>query len=280
MIETCRVMSHEMNMNPESKKDNAMLVKRGPVIAIDGPAGTGKSSVTRRLAEELGYLHVDTGALYRAIALLTLEKMRHPGSAPSGLPNRPQGAIVFGEEDQNLAKEIAQTTHLEFRRDPTQVPASRVFANGRDVTDAIRTPEVSLFSSQVSAIPEVRSALLGLQRKLGCVGKTILEGRDIGTVIFPDADVKFFLTATLEERAKRRLVELEATGKNSPPFEELKRQIHERDLGDRTRAIAPLKKSEDAIELDTSHLTLDEVVLKMKEAAQSKLSELGKSKCV
>ncbi len=226
------------------------IPKQGPVIAIDGPAGTGKSSATRRLAEALGFIHVDTGALYRAIALLVLESKKDP---------------------QEVAGETARSAHLEFRRIEKKNPANRVFVNSRDVTDFIRTPEVSMAASAVSANPEVRAALLGLQRKLGCIGKTILEGRDIGTVVFPDADVKFFLTATIDERAKRRLIELEATGKDTPSFEELRKQIIERDRGDSTRAIAPLQKAKDAIELDTSKLTLDEVVSKMEATVRARL---------
>src|SRR6185312_6023143 len=114
---------------------------------------------------------------------------------------------------------------LQFKRMPKKVPSNRIFANSRDLTDFIRTPEVSMAASRVSAVPEVRAALLGLQRRLGCQGKSILEGRDIGTVIFPDADVKFFLTASVDERAKRRLIELEAAGADAPSFEELRKQI-------------------------------------------------------
>jgi cytidylate kinase len=229
--------------------------KQGPVVAIDGPAGTGKSSATKRLAELLHFIHVDTGALYRAIALLALE--------------------AGGESGMDLrAVEISKSIHLEFKRNPKLNPANRIFANGRDVTDFIRTPEVSMGASRVSAIPEVRAALLGLQRQLGCVGRAILEGRDIGTVIFPDADVKFFLTASVEERAKRRLAELEARGADAPSFEEVKRQIVERDQNDSSRAIAPLKKAPDAIELDTSDLTLDEVVQLMERQVRAKLGIL------
>jgi cytidylate kinase len=167
--------------------------------------------------------------------------------------------------------DLARTTHLEFRRNVALNPANRIVANGRDVTDLIRTPQVSMMASRISAYPGVRAALLGLQRKLGCVGKTILEGRDIGTVIFPDADVKFFLTANIEERAKRRMIELESSGMDTPSFEEIKMQISKRDQGDSTRAIAPLKKASDAIELDTSHLSLDEVIQAMKAIVHQKL---------
>jgi cytidylate kinase len=168
--------------------------------------------------------------------------------------------------------EVARSLNLEFKRSPKKNPANRILADGKDVTDFIRTPEVSMAASAVSAIPGVRAAQLGLQRRMGCVGKTILEGRAIGTVIFPDADVKFFLTASVEERAKRRLAELEASGADATSFEEVKRQIVARDQGDSTRAVAPLRKAHDAIEIDTSPLTLDQVVTQMEELARERLS--------
>lgn len=230
------------------------IPKMGPVIAIDGPAGTGKSSTTRRLSEALGFVHVDTGALYRAIAYLILSR---------GGKN----------ELERQASELSRSVHLEFHRIEGKNPANRIFANGSDVTDFIRTPEVSMVASRISAVPEVRAALLGLQRRMGCVGRTILEGRDIGTVIFPDADVKFYLTASIEERAKRRLFELEGAGADVPSFEEIKKQMVERDHGDSTRAVAPLRKSPDAIELDTSNMTLDQVVDKMQALIRERLGQ-------
>jgi CMP/dCMP kinase len=243
-----------------TQEESVMAIpKRGPVIAIDGPAGTGKSTATRRLSEALGFVHVDTGALYRAVAILAMEKF--PGAT--------------SEEITSSAAEIARGAHLLFRRIEGKNPANRIFANGRDVTDFIRTPEMSMAASRVSANPEVRAALLGLQRRLGCEGRTILEGRDIGTVIFPDADVKFFLSASVEERAKRRLIELEATGSDTTSYEEVKRQIIERDHGDTNRKTAPLRKAADAIEVDTSSLTLDEVVSKMESIARERLGILS-----
>ena len=229
------------------------IQKLGLVIAIDGPAGTGKSSATRRLADLLGFVHVDTGSIYRAVAFLSLEKRQLADLGPE------------------IPGEIARTVQLEFHRVPGKNPTNRIFANGRDLTDFIRTPEVSMAASRVSAVPAVRSALLELQRRLGCAGNSILEGRDIGTVVFPDADLKFFLTASVDERAKRRLIELEASGADAPSFEEVKSQIIERDLGDSTRSVAPLKKAPDAIEVDTSTLTLDEVVRSMENRARDKL---------
>jgi cytidylate kinase len=237
------------------------IPKQGPVIAIDGPAGTGKSSATRRLAEALGFVHVDTGALYRTIAYLTMKEL--------SADEDPE--VVSSENFRKRAAEIARTIQFEFKRDKRKNPSNRILANGKDVTPLIRTPEVSMAASRVSAVPEVREALHELQRRLGAVGKAILEGRDIGTVIFPDADVKFFLTASIEERAKRRLIELEASGADAPSFEEVKRQIAERDEGDRSRAVAPLKRAQDAIELDTSDLTLDEVVQRMERLARTRL---------
>lgn len=233
------------------------IPKQGPVIAIDGPAGTGKSSATRRLAEVLGFVHVDTGALYRVIAYLTLDRVK------KGLGT-----------EQEMATELARHLHLEFKRVPEKNPSNRILADGQDLTDFIRTPEVSMAASRVSAYPEVRSSLLGLQRRLGCVGKAILEGRDIGTVIFPDADVKFFLKASVEERAKRRLIELEATGSDTFSFEQVKAQIMERDRGDSHRAIAPLKKADDAIEVDTSQMTLDQVVQSMESMVRARLGKI------
>jgi cytidylate kinase len=242
------------------------ILKLGPVIAIDGPAGTGKSSATRRLAEVLGYVHVDTGALYRAIAYLTLEKM-------GPLQPEESSGHDLGVEGET-AGEIARRVHLEFRRLPSKNPANRIFADGRDLTDVIRTSDVSMAASRVSAIPSVRAALLGLQRRLGCQGPSILEGRDIGTVIFPDADVKFYLFANVEERAKRRVAELEAAGSDAPSFETIKKQIQERDFGDMTRTLAPLKKADHVIEVDTSDMTLDEVVESMEKTVRRRLDQV------
>lgn len=235
------------------------------VIAIDGPAGTGKSSATKRLSERLGFIHIDTGALYRAIAYLLLKEK---GALETGFDAFTPEQLP---EIEKRAREIAETTELHFERKPKLNPSNRIFANGTDITSFIRTPEISMGASRVSAIPDVRKALIALQRTMGGQGQSILEGRDIGTVIFPDADVKFFLTASIGERAKRRLAELEASGADAPSYEEVKRQIAERDNGDMTRAVAPLRKADDAIELDTSNYTLDEVVDWMETKVRAKL---------
>lgn len=241
-----------MNKTETAPALRLAIPKRGPVIAIDGPAGTGKSSVTKALAERLGYVHVDTGALYRAIAYLCLQKN------------------VLGQKDQ--ITEIARSAHLQFRREAKKKPANRVVVNGKDVTEHIRSLEVTRAVSEVSAVAGVRAALLGLQRRLGCIGKSILEGRDIGTVIFPDADVKIYLNASVEERAKRRLAEIEQTQKPPfPSFEELKNAISQRDQLDSQRDVAPLKKAEDALVIDTTKLELKEVIDQIEEIIRQRI---------
>ena len=230
------------------------IQKRGPVIAIDGPAGTGKSTVTRRLSEKLGFVHIDTGSLYRAIAYLCLERRTFPDARLTK---------DITDEEREGAVQVAREAHLIFQKDSRKTPSNRIIANGKDITDSIRTPQVSLGASFVSSIPGVRAALLGIQRRLGCGGRALLEGRDIGTVVFPDADIKFFMTASLEERAKRRLAEWRSDSVNIPPLDEIKAQMMTRDEQDRNRKVAPLKKSDDSIEIDTTLLTLDEVVEKM-----------------
>ena len=230
------------------------------VVAVDGPAGTGKSTATKRIANSAGLIHVDTGSLYRAIAYLCFE-------VGFGLD--------FDESDHPTITKIAQKAQFEFKRIKTKNPSNRLYVNGLDVTSLIRTPDMSMMASRVSAIPGVRAALKDLQRNLGLSAPSVLEGRDIGTVIFPDADLKFFLTASIDERAKRRLSELEAQGGDAPSFEELREQIKMRDEGDSTRAIAPLKKAPEAIEIDTTTLTLDQVVNEMVTLINAKKKELG-----
>lgn len=251
-------MSASKQPSALSGNEVTAIPKQGRVIAIDGPAGTGKSSATKRLAELIGFVHVDTGALYRSIALLCIDR------GVDFSADLPQKSV-------DLAVQVAREAHFEFKRMPRKNPRNRIWMNGVDVTEKIRTPEVSMAASRVSAIPGVRASLLALQRRLGCAGNSILEGRDIGTVIFPDADVKFFLTASVDERAKRRLTELEAVGADAPSFEELRAQIIQRDEQDTHRAIAPLKKAADAIAIDTTAFTLDEVVSKMENYVRDRL---------
>ena len=220
-------------------------MSRRPVVAIDGPAGAGKSTVTLRVAEELGYLLVDTGALYRAVAL---------AAQRAGVSWEAEGAL--GELAQLLVKEHA----VELGN-----PKANGFAvklRGEDVSLAIRNPDVSQGASKVSAVPAVREALLDMQRQAGAGGGAVLEGRDIGTVVFPEAEAKFYLTASVDVRARRRYDELVARGQ-SPEFAEVKRDVAERDLRDSTRPIAPLKQAFDARVIDSSSLSIEQVVARI-----------------
>jgi cytidylate kinase len=210
------------------------------VVAIDGPAGAGKSTTARLLAARLGYDLLDTGAIYRVMALLAKR---------AGVPwdNGP-GVAAF-----------ADGLELRFRLDDG---VNHVLVAGADVTKDIRTPEISDGASRVSALPEVRAALLGIQRRLGAEGGVVVEGRDIGTVVFPDAGAKFFLTANTDERARRRVAELQAAGRPAD-FETTRNEMQARDQRDSTRAVAPLKQASDAIAVDSTSLSPDEVVEKM-----------------
>jgi len=205
-------------------------------IAIDGPAGAGKSTLARLLGEKLGIPYIDTGAIYRALAL----KAYRMG--------------ISEDDEENLAK-LARDLKIEFKRDDRGM---RVYLDGEDVSEAIRTPEITRLSSPVSKHPKVREALLELQRKLAENGG-VMEGRDIGTVILPDADVKIFLTASAKVRALRRYLELKEKG-YEVNLEDLEKEIEERDRRDSTRSVAPLRMAEDAILLNTDNLTIEEMV--------------------
>jgi cytidylate kinase len=213
---------------------------RGLIVAIDGPAGAGKSTVAKLLAARLGYALLDTGAIYRSMALRARER-------------------GIGWDDGPGVAALADGIDIAFRMDET---INHVTLNGQDVTAAIRTPEISDGASRVSALPEVRRALLGLQRRIGAGGGVVVEGRDIGTVVFPDAEAKFFLTANTDERARRRVAELAAAGKPVDAAQ-TKAEIVARDTRDSTRAAAPLRKADDAIEIDSSAMSPDAVVAMM-----------------
>ncbi len=207
------------------------------VIAIDGPAGAGKTTIAKRLADELGYLYVDTGALYRAIGYFALTR---------GLDVRDESAIAG----------LLVSTRVDLRFvDMTQ----RVYINDTDVTDRIRTEAVSMAASAVSALPVVRAFLLDSQRRLAEVGNVILNGRDIGTVVCPDAECKLFLTASAEDRARRRFKQLTERG-IAANYDDVLADIIRRDEGDSSRSIAPLRPAEDAILIDTTGNTLEQSV--------------------
>jgi cytidylate kinase len=213
-----------------------------PIVAIDGPAGAGKSTVARKLADALGFVLVDTGAMYRVVALAA----RRRGVAWA------DGAAVGA-----LADELVHKEALRFARG--EAGGVAVWLEGEDVSGAIRTPDIGMGASQVSAHPEVRGALLGLQRQAGREGGVVLEGRDIGTVVFPDAEFKAFLTARPEIRARRRYEELRAKGQ-AVTLDQTLADTLKRDEQDTSRAHAPLRQAEDAILVDSSDRTADEVV--------------------
>lgn len=224
-----------------------MTARTLPIVAIDGPAGAGKSTVARRLADALTFVLVDTGAMYRAVALAA----KRAGIAWS------DGAGLA-----TLAEGLVEKQALSFERDPEL--GVRVKLSGEDVSDAIRTPDIAQGASTVSSHPEVRAALLDLQRQAGEVGGVVLEGRDIGTVVFPQAEVKFFLTASAETRAKRRHDELVAKGQNVT-YEETLEDVKRRDAQDSGRAVAPLKQADDAVLVDSTALSIEATVANMLE---------------
>lgn len=206
-------------------------------VAIDGPAGAGKSSVAKAAAQALGFVYVDTGALYRTVALYLL---RH------GIDPKDAGAV-----EPELSK---------IRVDLTHTPeGQKMFLCGEDVTGLIRTPEVSMAASHCSALPAVRAFLLDLQRDLARRNDVLMDGRDIGSVVLPDAQLKVFLTASPEERARRRVLQLEESGAPAD-FDVILREIQQRDYQDSHRETAPLKQAEDAVLLDTTHMGFEEAV--------------------
>jgi CMP/dCMP kinase len=219
-----------------------MTARQRPVVAIDGPAGAGKSTVTSKVARALGYLLVDTGAIYRSVALaaqragLSFDDAEGVGNLAEALVARDAVKLVSGVDGSVV-----------------------VMLDGEDVSQAIRTQELGQGASKVSAQPRVRAALLELQRSAGRQGGVVLEGRDIGTVVFPDAEVKLFLTASVEERARRRFEQLRASG-HAAVLSDVQSDVVERDRRDSARPIAPLVQAADATVIDSSALGIDEVV--------------------
>lgn len=209
-------------------------MSRRVIVAIDGPAGAGKSTIARAVARRLGYIYIDTGAMYRSVALWAVR-------------------ANIAVDDAHKLEELARHAHIEFT-----AGASTVTLNGQDVTHDIREPEVSEAASKISAIPGVRRAMVDAQRQMSEGASVVMEGRDIGTVVFPEADVKIFLDAESDVRAGRRVEELRGKGLD-PGAEAVASEMLERDRRDRNRADAPLVQAPDAVYLDTTGLSIEEV---------------------
>lgn len=207
-------------------------------VAIDGPAGAGKSTIARKAAAELGYIYIDTGALYRTVGLAALRQEKDL------------------KDFESIASVLTDDLSVELRFIDGE---QRMFLNGEDVSEEIRTPDSSMAASAVSAVPKVRQYLFDLQKKLARENNCIMDGRDIGTVVLPDAQVKIFLTASPEARAKRRFDELSAKGMEVS-FDDVLSDMQKRDYDDSHRAIAPLKQADDAILCDTSNIGLEESI--------------------
>jgi cytidylate kinase len=237
---------------------SAAFVRQRPnglIIAVDGPSGAGKSTITRLLSKRLGYLYIDTGAMYRAVALAV------------------KRAEVSPDDDDALTA-VCREVEISFVRSDG---CCHVFLDGEDVSAAIRTPELSLLTSKISMKKVVRDILARRQRELGKDGGVILEGRDIGTVVFPYADLKFFLSASAEERGKRRYLELKAKGEDVQ-LERTIAEVAQRDQQDAQREHAPLRRADDAIDIDSTGLSIEEVVALMEGTIRERLQAVRSEK--
>lgn len=222
------------------------------IIAIDGPSGAGKSTVSKAVAKTLGFSCLDTGAMFRSVAWKALDS----------------GVVL---EDAQALGELAQSHQISFGHVEGDPVPRRVFIDGQDITDEIRTAEIDRSVSMVASVPAVREALLEQQRRIGAEGNYVVEGRDIGTVVFPEAEAKVFLTASAEERAQRRVRQNVARGVGSVDYDEVLADIIRRDELDSSRDAAPLRAADDAHVLDSSHMSIDEVISTICEIARSRM---------
>ena len=232
--------------------DHTFLMQKNPIIAIDGPAGAGKSTVTKAFAKKLGFIYLDTGAMYRAVTWLIISNSIDPN-------------------DQAKIKNILKDSKLEFKS--SSLVEQKILINNIDVTEKIRSPQVTSMVSEIAKQEFVRELLTRKQQVIGNNGGLVAEGRDIGTAVFPDADLKIFLTASPTERAKRRALDLNKRGYEFSSIEDLEKEIKERDKKDSERKIAPLKKAEDAIELVTDGMNIEEVLNELIDIFRSKIPE-------
>ncbi len=243
-IETIGLVAMAARVGSARLIDNVILDARLPILAIDGPAGAGKSTVTRRCAQQLGLQYLDTGAMYRAVSWLALDQQIDVTN-------------IFA------IAELVEHCEIELKPHPDPQQPPQVWVNQQDVTQAIRTPEVTAQVSAIAAQPPVREALVKQQQRLGRQGGIVAEGRDIGTHVFPNAGLKIFLTASIEERARRRQHDLQLPNSSMPTLAELEQSIAERDRKDSCREFAPLRKAYDAIEINTDDLDIDQVIAKI-----------------
>jgi len=225
--------------------------RRGIIVAIDGPTASGKSTTAKRVAQALGFMHLNTGAMYRAFAVYAKRKGIHS---------------INPDEIKHWLDEV----YLSFNE------KGNICLNGEDVAHLISAPDIAQLASELSTLSEVREKLVDRQREIGDGGAVVLEGRDIGTVVFPNAELKIFLVADPDVRAERRLEEMESLGTHMS-LNELKIQLAERDKRDRERTLSPLRKAPDAIEVDTTYLTIDQQVQRVVDLAKQRMSELKKT---
>jgi pantoate ligase / CMP/dCMP kinase len=256
--------------------DNVRLCDRKPIVAIDGPAGAGKSTIARHLAQALGVTYLDTGAMYRALTWLVLNSGISVNDEPAVAELVSQCEIEFREAEVHQKDEgkllNSSSSTAEVPLSATKLPPS-IWVNGKDVTQEIRSLEVTAQVSAIAAQPAVRQELVKQQQRYGRRGGIVIEGRDIGTHVFPDAEVKIFLTASVQERARRRQKDLKEQGKGEISLDQLEHAIIERDQKDSTRALAPLRKAADAIEIQTDDFTIHQVIEKIVQIYRDKLAE-------
>ena len=253
-VDDCGLLAIAARFGSTRLIDNVLLQQRKPIVAIDGPAGVGKSTVTRQVAKALGLMHLDTGAMYRAVTWRVLE-----------------AGIEL--EDEPAIAELVSQSQICLTTDNASGIAVRVWIDGEDVTQAIRSLEVTAHVSAIAAVPAVRRELVKQQQRWGYKGGIVAEGRDVGTNVFPDAELKIFLTASVQERARRRQQDLKDQELPSVSLEQLERDIQERDFRDSTRAVAPLRKAADAIEIETDNLSIPDVTERIVSLYHQQLSQ-------